>query len=397
MNILVLSTGGDGFPTGGAYTNRLLSLSKGLVNNGCRVTILILYPGKNNIAQKKGTIDGIKFRFTGGTVRPVSVTGRKITGIKGIINSIGPVLHMHKKDNFDVILSFTASFSQNFSFYLISRMLRVPFIREKNEYPKAILLKGFENLTRFDRVFLKNAYKIYDGFILISDSLRSFFMDKSRKNAPIEIVPIVVDIDRFEEASHQIPDNYITYCGYLFGEKDGISILLQSFAAISKKYPDWKLMLVGDTSDQSGLQKLSSEISRLKMQNKVELTGFVNRDEVPRYLSKSSVLVLARPNNVQAQGGFPTKLGEYLATGRPVLVTATSDIPKYIKDGVNGFLARPGNIENFSEKLDQILGNYPMASDIGLKGKELALNDFNGDYQGRRIIAFINKVLERKK
>ena len=49
------------------------------------------------------------------------------------------------------------------------------------------------------------------------------------------------------------------------------------------------------------------------------------------------MLVLARPDNIQAKGGFPTKLGEYLATGNPVVVTKVGEIPNYLIDGVNAF------------------------------------------------------------
>ena len=60
---------------------------------------------------------------------------------------------------------------------------------------------------------------------------------------------------------------------------------------------------------------------------------------MPKYLCNAKLLALARPDSIQAQGGFPTKLGEYLATGRPVVVTKVGEIPDYLEDGVNAFLS----------------------------------------------------------
>ena len=118
--------------------------------------------------------------------------------------------------------------------------------------------------------------------------------------------------------------------------------------------------------------------------------------KIPDFLQKSAVLVLARPDNIQAKGGFPTKLGEYLATGRPVLVTTVSDIPIYIKHKQNGFLARPGSAVDFAEKLEDILSDYDMAERVGVEGKKLANTHFNNIYQAKRIIEFIDRVRNQK-
>ena len=50
---------------------------------------------------------------------------------------------------------------------------------------------------------------------------------------------------------------------------------------------------------------------------------------------------MARPDSRQARGGFPTKLGEYLATGKPVCVTKVGEITVYLEDNVSAFLAEP--------------------------------------------------------
>jgi glycosyltransferase involved in cell wall biosynthesis len=104
---------------------------------------------------------------------------------------------------------------------------------------------------------------------------------------------------------------------------------------------------------------------------------------------QSSVLVLARPDNIQSKGGFPTKLGEYLATGRPVLITSVGDIPKYLSHGINGFLTKPGSAQAFAEQMTWILNNYAAAKNAGLEGKKLTMVDFDNVYQAKRVIEFV--------
>ena len=73
-------------------------------------------------------------------------------------------------------------------------------------------------------------------------------------------------------------------------------------------------------------------------------------NEVPQLLMDSEVLALDRPNSIQAQCGFPTKLGEYLLTGNPVVVTKVGDIPLFLEDGVSALLAEKRNAENLPER-----------------------------------------------
>lgn len=60
-SVALLYTGGYGFPIGDAYTNRILAFARGFVENGCKVTLLIIYPGRNNQADEKGEMNGFAF------------------------------------------------------------------------------------------------------------------------------------------------------------------------------------------------------------------------------------------------------------------------------------------------------------------------------------------------
>jgi glycosyltransferase involved in cell wall biosynthesis len=85
---------------------------------------------------------------------------------------------------------------------------------------------------------------------------------------------------------------------------------------------------------------------------------------------------------------MPTKLGEYLATGRPVVVTATGDIPKYLHDGVEAFVVEPGDVHSFSEALERALYN-PVAAEVGRAGQRLARREFDTVVHMRRLLETI--------
>ena len=103
------------------------------------------------------------------------------------------------------------------------------------------------------------------------------------------------------------------------------------------------------------------------------------------------MLALARPDRLQAQNGFPTKLGEYLATGKPVVVTRVGEIPLFIKHGENGYLADP-TPESFSKQLSWVADNYEQAKKTGQNGKKLAENEFSYFVQSKKVLEFMNKT-----
>lgn len=87
----------------------------------------------------------------------------------------------------------------------------------------------------------------------------------------------------------------------------------------------------------------------------VKCVGRVPQAEVPGYYKMYNFSVLLRENKRYAQAGFPTKLVESLASGVPVITNITSDIPKYVVDGENGFLLKNNSVQELLDCFKYIL------------------------------------------
>ena len=150
------------------------------------------------------------------------------------------------------------------------------------------------------------------------------------------------------------------------------------------------MYIIGKSVEAAVIDQLKDLACELRVENNIVFTGVVAPKEMPQLLYNARILALARPDNLQAQNGFPTKLGEYLATGNPVVVTRVGEIPLFIKDMENGFLAEP-NPESFSEKLSWVADNYEEALSIGGKGRELAFSEFSYDKQSEIAYSFMRE------
>jgi glycosyltransferase involved in cell wall biosynthesis len=132
-------------------------------------------------------------------------------------------------------------------------------------------------------------------------------------------------------------------------------------------------------------------VATLNMKGRIIFLGQLPRTDIPKYLTNAKILALARPQSIVSDAGFPSKLTEYLATGKPVVVTSVGDIPVYLEDNKNAFLSKPDSVDAFADKLDYVLSNYEFAQQVGEKGKELTETIFNYNFQAKRIIDFIDK------
>ena len=131
------------------------------------------------------------------------------------------------------------------------------------------------------------------------------------------------------------------------------------------------------------------------MKNQVQFIGELDKTQIPSFLLKAQVLLLPRPDSRQAQGGFPTKLGEYLATAKPVCATTVGEIPDYLCDGETVFFAEPGNAESFASAMRRALNNPDEAKKIGANGKKVAEKEFNASFQAERLKKYFEQLLEK--
>lgn len=295
----------------------------------------------------------------------------------------------------DTVLIFYGHFP-GLSFFRFLRKKKTTIIAERNEYPKHILFKQPTDKNQsFKRSenYCKNL-NFFDGFITCTENLKSFYEPYFSGNPNFLIIPSVVDCEKFYKPSSLVKDNLITYCGDWGNNKDGVPILVNAFYLFSLKNKDFKLKLIGGSSkieDEIGIIKL---IKDLNLESRVILTGKVDYSMIPMLLNESKILALSRPANLQAEGGFPSKLTEYLATGIPTLMTRVGEIDKYFSDSINIYLSKPDSAVEFSNKLSFIVENYNEALLVAENGRKKN-KEFDYKNQSRILLDFIVTLINK--
>lgn len=251
-----------------------------------------------------------------------------------------------------VVVSCCTGIRQNLRTALGARFKRRKVIREINEWPLSVTWSESKIKQWFE---VKVLPKLFDGFICISDALVEFCREHGRKGAKIVKIPMTVDVEAIDSVRRIVePPNTqntrkICYAGGMTEAKDGVGTLKQAWEIVKTQFSDIDLKLLHGVSHEEAIAEM-------------------------KY---ADCLVLARPDSQQARAGFPTKLGEYLALGRPVVVTKVGEIPRFLEDGKTAYLVEPGSVGSLANKLQEVFADKERAEKIGLVGKEVAKTRFD--------------------
>ena len=377
-----------------AATNRIISYGKGFVGNGKKTEVICLRRTENadNIRNYKrnGYFENIKFTYLSkSTVKSKFFIMRRVHNFFSYVSLFFNSLK--KINNSTLSIYYSSNPYPLLLIWFANKLKKGLLFKEESEHP---YIRENKFIAKF--LFENVHYNLFDGYLLMTKNLISYFNSTSK--IPHIHVPMTVDLDRFDNNFKNNNDdlNYIVFTGGIDDKKEGIDILLKAFAEIVKKYNSYKLHLYGSTYHRDGsteseqvLKKHYRLIEQLGISDFVDFKGRVNREVITNKILEAKILVLPRPDSLQAQHGFPTKLGEYLASGNPTLVTSVGEIPDYLTDNLDCYIAAPGNVESLKNKLLEIIEDYPKAKKVGLRGRKTAEIHFNNMNQTKKIISIV--------
>ena len=357
------------YSTTSAKTQRMLAAAKEYVKMGVDVVFIVSTKDK-----EFDRVEGVRF---------IKIEENREKLLRCFINFIKAIKNEYNEKAAILFygIPLYAGLFRRRKYRVFAEVTELPLYKNKNEVS---FTERIQLAIRFAAV------KRFTGMLVISRALKEFYIKLGVKN--IEVVNMFVDPIRFSIPRDSNRRKYIAYCGSVSFYKDGVNDLIQAFKIVHDRYPDFDLKIIGGFEDNNVERRLRELVDKNGLANSVIFTGLVNSYDMPKLLKNAEILALARPNNLQAKYGFPTKLGEYLATGNPVVVTKVGEIPNYITDKCNGILAEPENPSDFAEKVIYAIEHPNEAAEIGTRGRNLTLCEFSAKAQTEKALDFISRV-----
>jgi glycosyltransferase involved in cell wall biosynthesis len=244
-------------------------------------------------------------------------------------------------------------------------------------------LKILLNINRWQLYYLSN---FFDGFVFFVESMSKKF----------KVIP-----DRFtiiEGCVDHLPDNIcikskssttegeriLLYAGQL-SEAYGVRILLDAFIRLNN--PDYRLWICG-----SGPMR-KEVFEYCDRDNRIKYLGLLTSDEVNDLFLNATALINPRiGDGVYTKYSFPSKILEYLKSGRPTIVCRLEGIPKEYYNYT--YLIEDENEIGFAKIIDEVLSKSDEdLTAFGYNSKKWVQENKNSVKQTRKIINIINEIV----
>ncbi len=162
-------------------------------------------------------------------------------------------------------------------------------------------------------------------------------------------------------------------------KQKGQQYLIKIAQKLQEKGFSFKILIAGEGPLRNGLKQ---EIAKQNLTQQIELLGFVK--DMRGFMEQIDIFV-----STALWEGFGFVLAEAMAAKKPVLAFDLSSNPELIKDGENGFLIPPNDIELFVKKLELLIKDNSLRNQMGTDAYSFAKDNFEKDKQFQKLLDFL--------
>lgn len=173
-------------------------------------------------------------------------------------------------------------------------------------------------------------------------------------------------------------------------EKKGFEYLIRAMKSVVKGNSPVFLNIIGDGNLKKELIELTKN---LDLADCINFLGAKSNEECMQELSTSHIAVL--PCIIAKNGDLdvcPLTLQESMAMEIPVVSTTVGSIPELIEDGKEGLLVPERNESALAHAIIQLIDNPSLRQEMGKKGREKILREFNIQIQANKLLEIWGKI-----
>lgn len=393
-NINIIFMGNFLYPEGMAETKRIQHFADYVKSvEGVDVSILLLRQGHvgRDDARLSGIHNNIPYKTIGSDLKKGILLPYAV--VRYLIQGAIYLLKKYNRKQLNIIYLYSEPNIENFYFILLARIIGYRVIVDVTEdfYFIADHASWLSRLKAISVQFLsKNIAWFADAIVTISSHLQSKYESISRGRFPVSLISISVNLSNISALNETFHNPVRIFYAGSFGEKDGVENLIEAFELISIKHSNIELLLTGKGMPER-MNRVLNRIRNSPCSGKIHYLGYLSDKDYFTQLQVCDIPCAVRVDSEFANRGFPFKLGEYLATGRPVIASNIGDVPFYLENKKTALLVEPGSISSIAEALDYILNNESDALSIGNVGKSVAEENFNFITNGKKLFDLIDQ------
>lgn len=126
--------------------------------------------------------------------------------------------------------------------------------------------------------------------------------------------------------------------------KNGVGDVIEALPSLPENV---KFVILGEGYLKENLE---FRIKNLKLEERVKMIGYVNHQEMPKYLKACDIFI--RPSLSE---GFGNSFIEAMAAGLPVIATRVGGIADFLEDNITGYVCEPKNPKSVAEAIKKCM------------------------------------------
>ncbi|WP_050614498.1 glycosyltransferase family 4 protein [Bacillus testis] len=284
--------------------------------------------------------------------------------IRGYFHFI-KVLLVNNPDLIHIHSSFGASFYRKLPFIYLASWFKKPII---NHIHGAEFETFYRNTTEKKKRLIKKVYNKCSILIALSEEWKArlkLIVSEERIHV-IENYSMICN-DAVKEKNKTEPNNQVLFLGEI-GKRKGcydIPAVVQKVAAV---VPNVKFVLAG-TGD---IEEIKALLKDKGVEQYVTFPGWVRGTEKDEFLRTSDIFFLPSYNE-----GMPMSILDAMGYGLPIVSTNVGGISKIVRNGKNGYVCKPGDVNEFANCIIEMLKDKHKLKDFSTASYEIVKEQYS--------------------
>lgn len=278
----------------------------------------------------------------------------------------------------------------------------IPFVADVNDlWPEAMRMvvdiPVLSNLIFYP--LLRDAEKVYSlcsGVVGTSDEYTGRPFMRKNRDIPKATVYVGNELsvfdkgieDHLDEIEKAPQEFWVTYAGTIGTSYDIRTMILAADVLKKKGYSDIHIKLLGGGPLKEELEQLAESL-----EGNVEFLGYTPYDKMAAYLKKSDVLVNSFVK--KAPQSIVTKIGDYLAAGKPMINTCNSpEFRKKVNDDGFGINIEAEDAEILADAILDLYQDPQKREEMGRRARKIAEEQFDRPHSYEAIVKLMEELMQ---
>ena len=236
----------------------------------------------------------------------------------------------------------------------ICKQRKIKLIAEQNEWRDKSSFKFREWDYRYihEEWLIRQEYKKADGILAISKCFQNYYGNMGMN---VVRIPTILDVQNTPYSVHSENRKIVLiYSGNPSTSKEYLAPVISVLVDNPQFREAFEFHIYGPDYNKV-LKNIGGDDNLLKRaEGCVFIHGKVKQELMQDIMMSADFQIFLRPHRRSSEAGFPTKLGESMAVGTPVITNLTGDIGLYLKNEVNGFVVDMTTEEDLAMTLKKI-------------------------------------------